>query len=117
MEMATPSAPEPLLKEVLEAIKALQLSQTQLSSTVDAISGRVNVLAGMKEVLDAAASAPSTPPTKAAPSSSKSDKGDGDEDVPESPSLPPAQMIDAGGVVSTAHKRSPSAATTRIILT
>ncbi len=113
--MATPSAQEPLLKEVLEAIKSLQLSQTQLSSTVDAISGRVNVLAGMKEVLDLAASAPSTPPTKAVASPSKSDRDD--EDVPESPSLPPAQMIDAGGVVSTAHKRNPSAVTSRIILT
>ena len=58
--MASPPSPTDqtgLLKEVLEAVKALTLNQTLLSSHVDAISGRVNVLAGMKEVRDVAETA------------------------------------------------------------
>jgi hypothetical protein len=39
-----------VLKEILETMKNLQLNQTQLSSIVDSINGRVNVLAGIKEL-------------------------------------------------------------------
>lgn len=39
-----------ILKEVLTTVKSLQLSQEQLASHVDAINGRVNILAGIKEV-------------------------------------------------------------------
>lgn len=39
-----------LMKEVLDSLKALQVNQTQLASTVEAIAGRVNILAGIKQV-------------------------------------------------------------------
>jgi hypothetical protein len=45
-----------LMREILEAIKTLQSNQTHLAANVDAITGRVNILAGIKEVQDAASS-------------------------------------------------------------
>jgi hypothetical protein len=102
-----------LLKEVLETLKGLQLSQTQLAAHVDAISGRVNILSGIKEVQDAA------------------DKAEGKINVLESLkpnttephdhiAAPDAQtdITKAGATddVSVIHARKPSV-TSRIILT
>lgn len=44
---------ESVLKEILEGLKALKSDQDVLTSSVDAIAGRVNILAGIKEVHDA----------------------------------------------------------------
>lgn len=44
-----------LMREILDTVKALQQNQTQLAANVDAINGRVNILAGIKEVQDVAA--------------------------------------------------------------
>lgn len=43
---------EVALKQILEAVKSLKQDQNQLASSVDAINGRVNVLAGVKKALD-----------------------------------------------------------------
>jgi hypothetical protein len=43
-----------LMRDILAAMKALQQNQIQLAANVDAINGRVNILAGIKEVLDVA---------------------------------------------------------------
>src|SRR6187402_1790831 len=114
-----------LLKEVLDALKDLQLEQTLLASNVDAISGRVNVLAGMKEVRDvAAASSASASSTSAASSSSTPvkkiepissvDESQPDDVVPQSPSLPATGFeVDASAQVSRARRPS---VTSRIIL-
>jgi len=108
-----------MMKEILEALKTLQMNQAQLASNVDAISGRVNVLAGMKEVRDVAVDS-------SAPKPKKSDAVARDESieslpldetkVPESPSLPASQV---DSIVSTqvSHTRTPSSGTSRIILT
>lgn len=106
-----------LLKEVLDAVKALQLNQTLLASNVDAISGRVNVLAGMKQVREAAESSSSPAATDAAAAAAAPAHAEQeslasvldseDEAVPQSPSLPIAQLDAA---------RKPRA-TGRIILT
>lgn len=45
-----------VLKEILEGLKAMRLENSQLASAIDKINGRVNVLAGVKQVKDEAAS-------------------------------------------------------------
>lgn len=117
-----------LLKEVLEAVKALQVNQTQLASNVDAISGRVNVLAGMKEVRDiAAATSASSPPPGAADRQTTPVKkiepnpiAADDDVVPQSPSLPATQMggpVAASAQASQASHARKASTTSRIILT
>lgn len=44
-----------LLKEILDNIKSLKQDHTDLATNVDAISGRVNVLAGVQQVQNVAA--------------------------------------------------------------
>jgi hypothetical protein len=117
--MASPANDQSaLLKEVLEAVKALQVNQTALASNVDAISGRVNVLAGMKEVRDAAAASTSHVPDKGVPvKKNESNQIFDDDVVPQSPSLPATQI--EGAMASpghVSHAKKPSV-TSRIILT
>ena len=105
------------MKDILDALKTLQINQVQLASTVDAISGRVNVLAGMKEVQQAALppAAISPPPKK-----TESDETHPDEStVPESPSLPATAIEGPGSPIqfsALGHGRK-STGTSRIILT
>jgi hypothetical protein len=111
--MSSPPADQtPVMKEVLEALKTIQINQAHLSSSVDAISGRVNVLSGMKEVHDVAkADSSSTKESKAVPSHDESHSHD-DAKIPESPSLP------ATHVNGDSHSRkSSTGGTSRIILT
>ncbi|TVY85186.1 Uracil-regulated protein [Lachnellula suecica] len=112
---SSPSDQTALMKEVLEAVKTLQSNQIQLAANVDAISGRVNVLAGLKEVRDVAIDSSSTP--SAAPKSVESSTAVSelppDDVVPTSPSLPATQL---DGVKEISHARKPSI-TSRIILT
>ena len=113
MSSSTPPDQAAMMKEILESLKALQMNQVQLASNVDAISGRVNVLAGMKEVREvASASTSSQPPKKAEPSE------DAENSAPESPSLPPT-VLDGEGSPSqnVGHARKTSTGTSRIILT
>jgi hypothetical protein len=109
-----------ILKEVLDAVKTLQVNQVQLSSAVDAISGRVNVLAGMKEVRDIAIAidSPSPHPVKKIDSIQNiTDDSHSDDVVPPSPSLPASAFSSSPGTSSPlSHARKPSV-TSRIILT
>jgi hypothetical protein len=45
-----------LLKEILEGLKALRTENSVLAASVDKINGRVNMLAGIKQIKDEAAS-------------------------------------------------------------
>ncbi|CAL3965684.1 unnamed protein product [Diplocarpon coronariae] len=111
------SSPDPsaLLREVLESVKALQHNQTLLASNVDAIAGRVNVLAGMKQVRDVAESSSTPASAKPTPQEPVDEDSHPDDDhVPQSPSLPAAQLEAAS--LDLSHARKPSA-TSRIILT
>jgi hypothetical protein len=101
------------MKEVLEAVKTLQSNQVQLAANVDAISGRVNVLAGMKEVRDVAIDPSSKPSTASKKVETSTTESEHSEDVPSSPSLPATQLE---GSTSISHARKPSS-TSRIILT
>jgi len=106
-----------LMKEVLEALKTLQTNQIQLAANVDAISGRVNVLAGMKEVRDVAndSSSKSSTVSKSIDTSAP-DHDPSDDHVPSSPSLPASEL--EGVKESTQIALAPkSSSTSRIILT
>ena len=125
---SAPSDQAGLLKEVLEAVKSLTVNQTLLASQVDAISGRVNVLAGMKEVRDVADadsqgqggqpgdSSASASVKKIEPLHDDPPALAADDVVPESPSLPATQLEGAGPSSALEHARKPSV-TSRIILT
>lgn len=116
--MAAPAADQTaLMKDVLEALKVLTANQTQLAANVDAINGRVNILAGIKEVEHTAAASATRqkgPPITTALIDAKEDH---DVGVPESPTVAAAE-VDHSNMPSTA---SPSNAlqtpTSRIILT
>lgn len=114
--MSSPPDQTAVLKEVLEALKALQINQVQLASNVDAISGRVNILAGIKEVKDIAAVATPSPVLQEEPVLSQEETHD--HAVPKSPTLPATEIppgVEVMPVPST-HARKPSV-TSRIILT
>jgi hypothetical protein len=106
-----------LMKEVLEAVKTLQNNQIQLAANVDAISGRVNVLAGLKEVRDVAIHSPSEPSTISKNAETSTTEPEPSDDVvPSSPSLPATQLEGVKGSAEISHARKPSS-TSRIILT
>ncbi|EHL01689.1 putative Uracil-regulated protein 1 [Glarea lozoyensis 74030] len=117
---STPPDQNAMMKEVLDALKNLQVNQVQLASNVDAITGRVNVLAGMKEVRDAAvgvsntASSKSTEETPSTPKASEALIHD--QAVPTSPSLPVDQIKEIGSSTEVSQTRKPGV-TSRIILT
>jgi len=116
--MASSSDQTGLMKEILESLKTLELNQVQLASNVDAISGRVNVLAGMKEVRDVASTATPTTPVKKTQFNSSIDESLAHEDeVPESPSLPASQLVGAVPISSALSPSRKSGVTSRIILT
>jgi hypothetical protein len=52
--MSTDSSSDALLKEILEGMNALRRENVQLASAVDGINGRVNMLAGIKQLKDEA---------------------------------------------------------------
>jgi hypothetical protein len=107
-----------ILKEVLDAVKTLQVNQVQLSSTVDAISGRVNVLAGMKEVRDVAIDSSSPQPVKKIDSlQNLTDDSQSDDVVPPSPSLPATSFSSSPGTTSPLSLAKKASVTSRIILT
>lgn len=49
--MAAPSESK-VLQEILTSLKSIQQENTQLAAAVDAINGRVNILAGVKQMQD-----------------------------------------------------------------
>jgi hypothetical protein len=114
------SAPDQaaILKELLDAVKTLQLNQVQLSSAVDAISGRVNVLAGMKEVRDVAIdSSPAPPVKKSLPGPIQNDDSHHDHVVPSSPSRPASQFGSSPTAPSPLSHVRKQSVTSKIILT
>jgi len=62
-----------VLSEILESLKSLQKDNATLASAVDAINGRVNMLAGVKQIHDVANKS-STPPLAGTSSKPADDK-------------------------------------------
>lgn len=102
-----------LMKEVLETVKKLQMSQTLLASSVDAINGRVNILAGIKEVQQIASEDQSRSVTREQPQPVCEPSG-----IAMTPDSPPTIPSDPahGSSSQTSHGRKNSV-TSRIILT
>jgi hypothetical protein len=51
------STSDAVLKEILEGLRSLRTENAHLAASVDKINGRVNMLAGIKQIKDEAASA------------------------------------------------------------
>jgi hypothetical protein len=112
-----------LMKEVLDALRVLQENQTRLASNVDAITGRVNILAGIKEVQDAASTDQRQNKGQLSQTKSHAEESHDHVDVteshiPESPSIVAADLAhdSKNTPVSASHIKSPTV-TSRIILT
>ncbi|KAH8821710.1 GTP cyclohydrolase-like protein II [Xylogone sp. PMI_703] len=107
-----------LMKEILESLKTLQVNQAQLASNVDSITGRVNVLAGIQEVKDAAATDATKRSVKDVISSPEINAKEESQDskIPDSPSLT-ASDLTQGHPTAVTHVRGASGGTSRIILT
>ncbi|KFY64501.1 hypothetical protein V496_03229 [Pseudogymnoascus sp. VKM F-4515 (FW-2607)] len=116
--MAEPTADQTaLMKDVLEALKVLTANQTHLAANVDAINGRVNILAGIKEVEHAATASSSSQQVPPSTTAHIDNKEDHDAGVPESPTVAAAEG-DHANMPSTVSPSSPNyAPTSRIILT
>lgn len=107
------------MKDVLETLKVLTANQTQLAANVDAINGRVNILAGIKEVESAGAESTSSQKGPSITTAHIDNKEDHDDvKVPESPSVA-ATEVGHSNVPSTPSLPNPrnTPATSRIILT
>ena len=111
------------MKEVLDALRVLQENQTRLASNVDAITGRVNILAGIKEVQDAASTNRQETTEHVMPAKSHiHDSHDlvdvAESHIPESPSIVATDLSHDGKdtPVLTSHLKKTSV-TSRIILT
>lgn len=118
--MTAPSVEQTaLMKEVLGALKVLTANQTQLTSNVDAINGRLNILAGIKQVEDAATTTSSTQQgLSSAITHLDKEEIQNNAEVPESPSVAVAEIDDSTIPSATllSNKRN-TPTTSRIILT
>lgn len=92
-----------LLGEILSGLKSLQQDNAQLSSQVDAINGRVNMLAGIKQVQDTAHAQPPAAAEKK------------DDTKPSESVKVVSEQYDAGATESPARRSSTSL--NKIILT
>ncbi|KAM0181053.1 hypothetical protein ACHAPF_001794 [Botrytis cinerea] len=115
------SSPPPdqtaLMQEILNSIKSLQLNQVQLSSNVDAITGRVNVLAGMKEVRDVASTDSSSISKPSEPLASNDESASKDENEAEVPKSPTISAAKPDETPIPSYTQKASTGTSRIILT
>ena len=103
-----------ILQEILASLKSLQQENVQLSAAVDAISGRVNVLAGVKQTLEGTIVDPTLTRENGQPR-------------PQPASVPSESRTthtDAGSTTNGSHATSPppgsgrrSSTTSKIILT
>lgn len=88
--MSTESSPsDAVLKEILDGLKALRAENSVLAASVDKINGRVNMLAGIKQIKDEAASEAANG-TLTAEKASEADAGKSVEAVSEQYEQPPS---------------------------
>ena len=106
--MSSTSSSDAVLKEILDGMKALQRENVQLASTVDAINGRVNMLAGIKQLKDEAKDAASNGTQEKARSAESEQTV---EDVSKQYEQPPSNVDDAP------PRRTSISKTSKIILT
>ncbi|KAI9850472.1 MAG: putative GTP cyclohydrolase [Thelocarpon superellum] len=117
-----PSDPTAVLSEILANLKSLQMEHRMLSSSVDAINGRVNTLAGIHQVKENAASnaVASSPAVIAQSDAQMPERAEEVRHLPyppSSPSLPVSDGVVEGGQPISALTKRRSSTTSRIILT
>lgn len=103
------SAPDmaAMLKEILSSVRSLKQENAQLSASVDAINGRVNTLAGIKQIQDGVAhDATLRSPKTAAPSKDIDNSSESQDAIDESQSASPPT-----------ERRPSTTSTSKIILT
>jgi hypothetical protein len=105
---ATPPDTMAMLQEILSSVRSLKQEHSELSASVDAINGRVNTLAGIKQIQDGVAhdatlTAPKSYVTDRVVPSNDADK-DVNADQTEATSPPP-------------ERRPSTTSTSKIILT
>lgn len=103
------SAPDmaAMLKEILSSVRSLKQENAQLSASVDAINGRVNTLAGIKQIQDGVAHDATLRSSKTAAPSTEIDNASESQDA-----------IDESQSASPPTERRPSTtSTSKIILT
>lgn len=94
-----------MLKEILLSVRSLKQENAQLSASVDAINGRVNTLAGIKQIQDGVAHDATLPSPKiTAPSKDTLEGKEANADDSETPSPP-------------TERRPSTTSTSKIILT
>jgi hypothetical protein len=104
----TPPDTMAMLQEILSSVRSLKQEHSELSASVDAINGRVNTLAGIKQIQDGVAHDATLPAPKSNATDSAAPTKDADKDV----SAEEAQAI------SPPPERRPSTtSTSKIILT
>jgi hypothetical protein len=99
-----------ILKEILGELKSLRTDNVLLSASVDKINGRVNMLAGIKQIKDEAASETANG-TLSKGKAKETDTGKAVEAVSEQYDQPPADAVDAP------PRRASVSKTSKIILT
>ena len=109
-----------LLKEINTTLLAIQQDYRRLSSAVETIEGRVNILAGVKQVRDAAGTTLSNQ-NGSVSSPSSGDHGSSNTPTPLTPSIHLATLegalVAAHTVPAVVSERSSGGTTSRIILT
>ncbi|KAF1998866.1 GTP cyclohydrolase-like protein II [Amniculicola lignicola CBS 123094] len=108
--MSAESSNDALLKELLESMKALRTENAQLAASVDTINGRVNMLAGVKQLQDEAAAKSSSAIPKEEEKAHKSESDKTVEALSQQYEQPP---VDA----QTSPRRTSVSKTSKIILT
>jgi hypothetical protein len=105
-ESTTSSA---VLKEILDGLKSLRTENAQLAAAVDKIDGRVNMLAGIKQIKDEAAAAAANG-TLDESKAKEVESSSAVEDVSQQYDQPPANM-------DASPRRVSVSKTSKIILT
>jgi hypothetical protein len=77
----TPPDTMAMLQEILSSVRSLKQEHSELSASVDAINGRVNTLAGIKQIQDGVAHDATLPAPKSHPTESVAPPNDADKDA------------------------------------
>lgn len=97
-----------MLQEILSSVRSLKQEHSQLSASVDAINGRVNTLAGIKQIQDGVAHDATLPTPKKQAADGVAPPNDADKDA----------NADQTQATSPPPERRPSTtSTSKIILT
>jgi len=94
-----------MLQEILSSVRSLKQEHSELSASVDAINGRVNTLAGIKQIQDGVAHDATHPIPKNPGTDSVAPPNDEDKDVDAQATSPPPE------------RRPSTTSTSKIILT